>query len=65
MCEFPGSHGFLKIGSEADRGTVASILFKNGYSVSLARKKKKGKATEYYVEYEVKHCGVPETESEE
>lgn len=39
----------LKIGNEADRVTVASILFKNGYTVSTARMKRNGKTYEYYV----------------
>ena len=44
--------GYLKISNEADRVTVASILFKNGYLVQPARFKKNGKAYEYYVKYE-------------
>lgn len=60
MCEALGSHGYLKIGNEADRVTVASILYKNGYSVSPVRKKKNGKTYEYYVEYEIKPTEIPE-----
>ena len=47
-------YGLLKIGNENDRLTVASILFKNGYSVFPARKKKDGKSYEYYVEFEMR-----------
>lgn len=43
--------GLLKIGNEADRITVATILFKNGYEVKTVRKKKNGKSYEYYVAY--------------
>ena len=46
------SAGYLKIGNEADRNTVASILFNNGYSVKKVRRKKNGKTYEYYVAYE-------------
>lgn len=41
--------GLLKIGNEADRVTVASILFKNGYEVKTVRKRKNGRSYEYYV----------------
>lgn len=60
MGETLGTHGYLKIGNEADRVTVASILYKNGYSVSPVRKKKNGKTYEYYVEYEIKPTEIPE-----
>ena len=55
-----GSHGYLRIGNEADRTIVASILYKNGYSVSPVRKKKNGKTYEYFVEYEIKPTDIPE-----
>jgi len=45
--------GALKIGNEADRVTVASILYKNGYSVSPLRLRKNGKSYEYYVQYQM------------
>ena len=60
MNEAIGTHGFLKIGNESDRIAVASILYKNGYSVSPARKKKNGKTFEYYVEYELKPAEIQE-----
>lgn len=41
----------LKIGNEADRVTVASILFKNNYEVKTVRKRKNAKSYEYYVGY--------------
>lgn len=44
--------GYLRIASESDRVTVASILFNNGYSVQKARRKKNGKTYEYFVRYE-------------
>lgn len=65
MCETMGEHGFLKIGNEADRVTVASILYKNGYSVSPVRKKKNGKTYEYYVEFSIKDQDIPNTEAAE
>lgn len=42
---------YLKIGNEADRVTVASILFKNGYSVQPVKQKKDGRSNEYLVKY--------------
>lgn len=60
MCEALGTRGYLKIGNEADRVTVASILYKNGYSVSPVRKKRNGKTYEYYVEYEIKPTDIQE-----
>lgn len=46
-----GDSGLLKIASEADRETVANILFRNGYTTSPVRRKKNGKAFEYFVKY--------------
>ena len=42
---------YLKIVSEADRVTVASILYKNGYSVQPVKQKKDGRSNEYLVKY--------------
>ena len=47
-----GDKGYLRIANAEDRLTVASILFANGYSVSIKRKKA-GKSFEYYVYYEI------------
>ena len=44
---------YLKIGSEADRVTVASILFRNGYSVQPVKQKKDGRSNEYLVKYRI------------
>ena len=46
------SVGYIKISNEADRITIASLLFKNGYCVEPVRFKKNGKAYEYFVKYE-------------
>ncbi len=46
-----GDYGYLKIKNEADRAEVATILYKNGYTVRPARRKKNGKTYEYYVAY--------------
>ena len=43
--------GILRISSEADRVTVASILYKNGYSVTPARIRT-GKKIEKCLQYE-------------
>ena len=43
--------GYLRIESEADRLTVASILYKNRYEVTPVRNKKNGKTYEYFLKY--------------
>lgn len=48
-----GDVGYLKIDNNEDRIAVASVLLTNGYTVSIVRKKKNGKAYEYYVKYEL------------
>ena len=53
------THGYLKIGNDADRTTVASILYKNSYTVSPVRIKR-GKTYEYLVEYEMKPRDIQE-----
>ncbi len=47
-----GDSGYLKIANEADRATVAGVLFRNGYTVRTVRNKKNGKTYEYYVKYD-------------
>lgn len=43
--------GFLRISNEADRITIAGILFKNGYSASPVRLKKNGRTAGYGIRY--------------
>lgn len=57
-----GDEGYLKIDNEADRETVANILFHNHYTVSTMRKKRNGKTFEYYVHYEIKSMEIKEDE---
>ena len=59
-----GDRGYLKIGNEADRVTVASILYKNGYTTRPVRRKKNGKSYEYYVRYELNSLGDREVSDE-
>lgn len=54
------SVGYLRIANEADRATVATLLFKNGYRVSQVRQKKNGKTYEYFVKYERIAADMPE-----
>lgn len=56
---------YLKISNQADRVTVASILYNNGYSVQPVRRRKNGKSFEYLVKYwigqqDVEAVEVPE-----
>ena len=51
---------YLRIENKADRVTVASILFDNGYSVQPVRRKKNGKTFEYLVKYWVGKRGIEE-----
>lgn len=53
---------YLKISNEQDRVTVAAVLLRNGYSVAIARKKKTGKQSEYYVQATLENVLVPEDE---
>jgi len=59
-----GDRGYLKIGNEADRVTVASILYKNGYTTRPVRRKKNGKNYEYFVRYELNCLGDEEGKNE-
>lgn len=44
--------GYLEIGNSDDRVAVASLLFKNGYTVSLAKEKiKNNRSYTYFVKY--------------
>lgn len=52
---------YLKIASQADRVTVASILFANGYSVQPVKQRKDGKSFEYLVKYWVGQTIVEDT----
>ena len=54
------SVGYLRIRNEADRATVATLLFKNGYRVSPVRQKRNGKTYEYYVKFERVALDAPE-----
>lgn len=56
-----GDIGYLKISNEADRATVANILFRNGYTVQTKRRKKNGKTYEYYVHYEMRNAETTES----
>ncbi|MCD8398276.1 MAG: hypothetical protein LUD12_14035 [Lachnospiraceae bacterium] len=50
-----GDKDILRIASEADRNTVAEILYKNGYTVQPVRRRKNAKQYEYFVRYEMKN----------
>lgn len=43
--------GYLRIENEADRLAVASILYKNRYSITPVRIKKNGKTYEYLLKF--------------
>lgn len=65
MAEDLASRGTIRIKSEADRVAVATILYKNGYTVRPVRSKKNGNSYEYYVEYTTRSmepAGPEETE---
>ena len=59
-----GARGFLRIANEADRVTVAAILYKNGYAVAPRRRKKSGSANSYdqILEYEMRAKDLPREE---
>ena len=51
---------YLRVANEQDRVTVASILFKNGYTVMTARKRKPSKAADYYIRITRESPDLPE-----
>ena len=57
-----GDTGYLKIEKGEERTQVAAILLNNGYTVSVVRRKKNGKAYEYFLKYEVQDREMPEEE---
>ncbi len=65
MAEEIGSRGVIRIKNEADRVTVATILYKNGYTVRPVRTKINGKTYEYYVEYTTQSMEPPDQEDDE
>lgn len=60
----PQTTHYLKIGNETDRVTVASILYKNGYSVAPVRRKKDGRSFEYYLKASLECPDIPDGELE-
>lgn len=54
--------GYLDIPKEEDRITIASILFKHGYSVSPKRVKKDGRSNKYLVYYEKRSQDIQDGE---
>lgn len=54
--------GYLDIPKEEDRLTIASILFKHGYTVSPKRVKKDGRSNKYLVYYEKQSQDIQEVE---
>jgi len=57
-----GDSGYLRIEGKDDRVLVASILYKNGYTVQKVRRKKNQKTYEYLVKYDTNSEEVQETE---
>ena len=64
MAKISEKAGYLKISNKEDRAAVASILFRNDYTVGEVRRKKDGKAFEYFVKYEMKERNVEDVGSE-
>ena len=52
--------GYLDIPKEEDRLTIASILYKHGYTVSPKRVKKDGRSNKYLVYFEKQSIDVSE-----
>lgn len=59
-----GEKGCLRIGNEADRVAVASILYKNGYTVRPVRRKKNAKSYEYFLSYKLNSLDDTEGDDE-
>ena len=60
MSEIPTKLGYLKLGNDEERAAVASILFKNGYTVRTVKKKRDGKSYDKLVEFELRATDVLE-----
>jgi len=58
-----GESGYIRVAGEEDRLAIQRIALKNGYTVSTARRKKNGKAYEYFVKYETVDQDIKEEES--
>lgn len=54
--------GYLRIENKDDREKIASVLFRNGYTVSTVRRKRNGRSYEYYVKYEMRSKEMEEAE---
>lgn len=53
---------YLRIANQADRVTVASILYANGYSIQPVRRKKNGRSYEYLVKFWIGQQDVEDVE---
>ena len=65
MAKVESQAHYLRIANQADRVTVASILYNNGYSVQPVRRRKNQKSFEYLVKYwqepqDVEEVYIPE-----
>lgn len=57
------ARGYLDIPKEEDRLTIASILYKHGYTVSPKRVKKDGRSNKYLVYFEKQSMDVSEDDA--
>lgn len=62
MTKREGQANYLRIANQADRVTVAAILYNNGYSVQPVRRRKNQKSFEYLVKYWQEPQDVEDTE---
>lgn len=51
----PSTSGMLRVRLEADRVAIASILYKNGYSVKPIRVRRNGSSYDYFVKYDLEN----------
>ena len=61
MAEEIASSGLIRISNESDRVTIATILYKNGYTVRPVQSKK-GSRNVYFVEYSTQSTAPKEQE---
>jgi hypothetical protein len=55
MANEENSSGMLRVKLEADRVAIASILYKNGYSVKPVRQRRNGSSYDYFVKYDLEN----------
>jgi len=60
MNEIPTKLGYLRLANDDERAAVATILFRNGYTVRNVKRKKDARSYEKLVEFELQTTDIVE-----